>query len=382
MNRSLLLGAFLGLLQSAVPFYGLRLKRLFGTRQVGWALVGAFSILALSHLASGWQPAGVRSDWELTRNLIYAIIPVLLLIGMMHIEDVFRERSRVEGEEKLRRRQLEALLDRRAEQIAEIREEYDTELARRDVERTAITRIEAPCLKAEKLELMAQVAAAAGQQLNRQAAVLKVHTRVLLRKRFDARTTGHHERIAEAVHQTAMLAQALLACGGHLPMRSQPLSLSNVLQQQTPRLRQLSGQGIVLQTLCLPDLPLVLADAGVLELILEELVRNASQAMTGSGSIQISADEMEVDAIHARMQEGAHAGRFVCLTVSDTGPGMDEQVQKHLGEPFFTTKDSIKTPGLGLASVYGLAKELGGWVQVKSRPQQGTSVRVFFPLAS
>ena len=106
MTSSCFAGAFVGLLQVAVPSYGLRLHRLFGSRQVGWALVVAFLGLALLNLAGGMGSTGARREWELARSVVGAVIPVLLLIGLVHVETLFRERARVEREQRLRHCEL------------------------------------------------------------------------------------------------------------------------------------------------------------------------------------------------------------------------------------------------------------------------------------
>ena len=122
----------MGLLQLAVPSYGLRLSRLFGSRRVGWALVVAFLGLALLNLAAGIGSAGVRLECEAARNVVGAVIPILLLVGMAHVETLFRERARRARLQSVRLSEVEQCLDRKTEELAEAREEFRVELSRRE----------------------------------------------------------------------------------------------------------------------------------------------------------------------------------------------------------------------------------------------------------
>ena len=137
MTHSLLASALVGILQLAVPSYGLRLNRLFGSRQVGWALVAAFLGLALLNLAIGIGLAGAQPEWESVRNVVGAVIPVLLLIGLAHVEVLFRSRVRVEQEYRLRHCELDQVLSRRTQELEEAKEEYQRELNRREREQQA-----------------------------------------------------------------------------------------------------------------------------------------------------------------------------------------------------------------------------------------------------
>ncbi len=119
MTLSCFAGALMGLLHVAVPSYGLRLNRQFGTRQVGWALVVAFLGLALLNLVGGIGPVGNPFENGCMRSIVGVVVPILLLIGMAHIETLFREAARFEGIQKQRVSKLEQFLERRTEELAE-----------------------------------------------------------------------------------------------------------------------------------------------------------------------------------------------------------------------------------------------------------------------
>jgi signal transduction histidine kinase len=374
MTYSFFASAFAGLLQLAVPSYGLRLNRLFGSRQVGWALVVAFVGLALLNLASGLGAAGARREWELARNVVGAVIPLLLLIGLAHVETLFRERARVDREQRLRHCELEQFLERRTEELAEAREEFHRELGRRSQEQ----RVFAERAQQERAALGAQVAAGAGQHLNRHVAVIELYAKLLLEKRFGSGTTQHQERLLAAAAEARALGRRLLACGCCQPLRTQLLSLSDIVRRHMPALHRILGEHQLLECTCPTDTPLVWADAQIVRWILEELVRNARDAMADGGRVSITVERLNGNQPHPGQEPGAT--QSACVVVTDTGRGMDCEVQKHLGEPFFTTSPNRRT-GLGLASVSGLIKAHGGWLAVTSALGQGTRVRLCFPSA-
>jgi signal transduction histidine kinase len=372
MNNWLFGNALIGALQLAVPSYGLRLNRLFGSRQVGWALVGAFLGLALLNLATGMGAVPARLDGGQARNVVGAVIPVLLLIGMAHVEALLRQRSGVEREQRLRACELERFLDFRTEELTEAREEFCRELSRRDQEQRAFMEK----AQQERLELGAQVAAWAGRHLNRHLAVIELYAKVLRSKQSEPGTTQYHNRLRAGTAEARALGRRLLAAGCCQPLRTQLVSLGDVVRRHQAALRRLLREPSSLEWTFGVDAPLVWADPQHVGWMLEELVRNAGDAMTDNGRVSITVERVKLDQPHPGKESGT--GEFACVVVTDTGRGMDRTVQRHLGEPFFTTNPSQRA-GLGLASVSGLIKAHGGWLTVSSALSHGTKVRLFFP---
>jgi signal transduction histidine kinase len=372
MTHSFFASVFLAGLQLAVPSYGLRLNRLFGSRQVGWALVVAFLGLALLNLAGGMGSVGSRREWDLVRTVVGAVIPLLLLIGMAHVETLFKERARAEREQTLRHDELAQNLERRTEELAEAKEQFRLELICRDREQRAF----AERAQQERRGLGVQVAAGAGQHLNRHAAVIELYAKILLAKQSEPRATQYCERLVAEAAEARALGRQLLAGGCCQPLRTQLLNLSDLVRKHAPKLRKLLGEHRLLECTCPPDAPMVWADPQRVQWMLQQLVRNARDAMVAVGSVSIAVERVNVHL----PEPDPGVNQFISVVVADTGRGMDREVQKRLGEPFFTTSPSKRT-GLGLASVSGLIKAHGGWLEVTSAPGHGTRVRLLFPSA-
>jgi len=149
-----------------------------------------------------------------------------------------------------------------------------------------------------------------------------------------------------------------------------------VVRKVESLMRDIVGDRIELAAILDPSLGYTLADRGQLRQVLMNLVLNARDAMPTGGELTISTSNVDVD------EDGRSdipAGSYVMLAVADTGCGMDEETRSHIYEPFFTTKESNKRTGLGLATVYGIVKRSGGYIQVDSELFKGTTFRVFLP---
>jgi CheY-like chemotaxis protein len=164
--------------------------------------------------------------------------------------------------------------------------------------------------------------------------------------------------------------------------QQQLLDLNDAIKESASMLRVLIGESIRLKIECAPSLPAIYADAGMIQQVLINLAANARDAMSKGGDLRVASSVVELSETDAGRVPEARPGRFVCLSVSDTGCGIDARTLERIFEPFFTTKEPGKGTGLGLATVYGIAKQHHGWVEVNSEPGKGATFRVLFPAAS
>jgi len=186
---------------------------------------------------------------------------------------------------------------------------------------------------------------------------------------------GNLARIKEAAQRAATLVQGLVAFSRRQVIRRRQIDLNLFLSQTESRLQRIVPPGIELR-LVLPDERLrVFADATSVEQLLMHLVLNACEAMPHGGLVVLEARLMR-DAVEG-ITPGLLPGRSVCLSVSDSGGGIDPEIVEQIFEPFFTTKDTAN--GLGLAVVWGIVKQHGGHVEITSQGGHGTTVRVYLP---
>jgi len=138
----------------------------------------------------------------------------------------------------------------------------------------------------------------------------------------------------------------------------------------------------VVETKYATGLPLMEADTGMIEQVIMNLAVNSRDAMPKGGQLVITTAAVDVDAAQAHTHPDACAGKKVCLSVKDSGCGMDRQTLSRIFEPFFSTKEVGKGTGLGLATVYGIVKQHQGWIEVKSEVGVGTTFLIYLPIAT
>lgn len=178
------------------------------------------------------------------------------------------------------------------------------------------------------------------------------------------------------------LTRQLLGFGRQQLVARHVLNLNDVVSGMERMLRPLLGEDIKLVTRLSADLGGVEADYGQLEQVVMNLALNARDAMRGGGRLTIETLDADLPEGYAYRHIGMDipAGRYVMLTVSDTGHGMTPEVKARLFEPFFTTKPTTQNTGLGLATVYGIVVQSGGYLWVDSEPGKGTTFKICLPL--
>jgi CheY-like chemotaxis protein len=157
------------------------------------------------------------------------------------------------------------------------------------------------------------------------------------------------------------------------------LALNNLLTNLDKMLRRVIGEDIELVNKTSEGLGKVKADPGQIEQVIVNLTVNARDAMPEGGKLVFETADVELDQEYARTHVLVTPGRYVMLSVSDTGKGMTPEVQEHIFEPFFTTKENGKGTGLGLFMVYGIVQKYGGHIIADSEPGVGSTFKIYFP---
>ena len=235
--------------------------------------------------------------------------------------------------------------------------------------------------QAQKMEAIGQLAGGVAHDFNNILAALMMQTSLLQTKEnLDEETRQGLDEIARSAERAANLTRQLLMFSRRQGKQPRHLDLAEVVGGMTKFLRRILGEDIVIESRFSSELPAVYADPGMLEQVLMNLAVNARDAMPGGGKVSLVLETVSLseETLPLRNPE-ARAGRFVCLSVADTGCGIAPEHLPHIFEPFYTTKEAGKGTGLGLATVHGIVKQHDGWIEVESAPGRGTTFRVYLP---
>jgi two-component system cell cycle sensor histidine kinase/response regulator CckA len=190
---------------------------------------------------------------------------------------------------------------------------------------------------------------------------------------------GQVEQIQKASERAAALTRQLLAFSRKQTIQPVPLNLNSAVSGVEKLLRRLIGENITITTHLEPEIGVIKADAGQIEQVILNLAVNGRDAMPDGGKLTLETRHTEIGVGRNGQSETIKPGRYVELSVSDTGIGMDPQTQAHIFEPYFTTKPSGKGTGLGLSTVYGIVQQAGGYVTFSSKLRVGTTFRILLP---
>ncbi len=239
-------------------------------------------------------------------------------------------------------------------------------------------RLEEQFRQAQKMESVGRLAAGVAHDFNNLLTVINGYAAFLTADLGDAPGLRHRAAaIAEAGRRAATLTGQLLAFSRQQVLNPELLDLNRVVANLEPMLRQIVREDIELQISPAAALPSIHADAVQIEMAIMNLVANARDAVAAAGRIEVrtGAARVPLDAAPANLA----AGDYVTLAVEDNGAGMDEATRSRIFEPFFTTKPAGEGTGLGLAAIFGLARQSGGAITVASAPGRGTCMTLFLP---
>ena len=234
--------------------------------------------------------------------------------------------------------------------------------------------------QAQKMEAVGRLAGGVAHDFNNLLMVISGYAEVLLaRLSPDNPLYEKGKAIQQAADRATTLTRQLLAFSRKQLLELKIVDVNAIVQDMERLLRPLIGENVELITSLSPQAVHTRADAGQLEQVLMNLVVNAKDAMPDGGRLTIQTQISPVDGHHRGEQQFIRPGKYIHLSVSDTGMGMDKETQSRIFEPFFTTKEKGKGTGLGLSTVYGIVKQTGGYVMVQSEPGQGTTFHIYLP---
>jgi len=187
------------------------------------------------------------------------------------------------------------------------------------------------------------------------------------------------DQIAKATARAARLIRQLLMFSRKQVMQFHHLDLNIILGNSIQMLERLVGEHVRIEFRPQESLLAIHADSSMMEQISMNLAVNARDAMPNGGRVCITTSMEHIHRAPTPMDPEQRDGEFVCLTFTDTGSGMDTQILSRIFEPFFTTKSVGKGTGLGLSTVFGIVRQHRGWIEVASKPNEGTTFRVYFP---
>ncbi|HBZ56783.1 MAG TPA: hypothetical protein DEO88_15380, partial [Syntrophobacteraceae bacterium] len=248
---------------------------------------------------------------------------------------------------------------------------------------TARKNLEDQLLQSQKMEVVGQLAGGVAHDFNNLLTAIMGYCDLLRKRVGDNQVLLNDlDQVYRAGERAASLTRQLLAFSRKQVMQPKVLDLNLVIVDMEKMLRRLIGEDIDLVTVLDPALGRVLADPGQIEQVIMNLAVNGRDAMPKGGRLTIGTANVDLDSAAIQTYLDLKAGPYVMLAVSDNGSGMDAETASRIFEPFFTTKGEGRGTGLGLSTTYGIVRQSGGHIRVRSEPGSGATFEVFLPRIS
>ena len=258
---------------------------------------------------------------------------------------------------------------------------FFTDLTERQADQMEKEKLEGQLRQAQKMEAVGNLAGGIAHDFNNLLQAILGYSELMLEGGELSADCGRDlKKIQQSAERAADLTRQLLAFSRRQLISPQDLNLNQIIAEILSMLERLIGEGIELQSIVGHNLGTVCVDRGQLEQVFMNLCLNARDAMDGMGTLTIETENVVLDSKYCQDHAWAQPGRFVLLSITDNGQGMDQETLEQIFEPFFTTKEAGKGTGLGLSTVYGIVKQNSGLVHVYSEVGRGTTFKIYFPL--
>jgi PAS domain S-box-containing protein len=240
--------------------------------------------------------------------------------------------------------------------------------------------LESQLRQAQKLESVGRLAGSVAHDFNNLLTIINGYGRLLLEALQPSdRLYSYAEEVCKAGDHAVGLTRQLLAFGRKQILEPRLLDINTAVNDTGRMLRRLIGEDVELTTTLGSNAAMVMVDPDQLHQVIMNLAVNARDAMPDGGKLSIATENADLDESSLPTHPEAAPGKYVVLTVADSGSGMDEQTLQSAFEPFFTTKEHGKGTGLGLSTVYGIVRQSGGWIEVRSEVGKGSTFKVYIP---
>ncbi|MGB0579557.1 MAG: ATP-binding protein, partial [Limisphaerales bacterium] len=236
--------------------------------------------------------------------------------------------------------------------------------------------------ESQKMEAVGQLAAGVAHDFNNLLTIIRGNCDILRDVgKDDEELTEISGELSDATNRATDLTRQLLAFSRKQVMQPRISDLNTILSSSLKMVKRLLGEGVTVHSSFAGEELPVFADPGMLDQVLVNFVVNARDAMAGKGTLTIRSGIVEISQEDLKKHVVGRDGAHVYFSVEDTGDGIDPETLKRIFEPFFTTKEVGKGTGLGLATVYGIARQHRGWIDVDSKVGQGSTFSVYLPMA-
>jgi PAS domain S-box-containing protein len=241
-------------------------------------------------------------------------------------------------------------------------------------------RLEEQLFQSQKMEAVGRLAGGIAHDFNNLLTAIIGYSDIITRDReVKQKHRSYIEEIKKSAERAATLTQQLLAFSRKQILQPKVLNLNILLKNTRNMLQRMIGEDVSFELSLSPDVGMIKADPGKIEQVVINLSVNSRDAMPNGGKLLVETRNAVLDEEFCKNHKGSKPGEYVLLSVHDTGRGIDDETMKHIFEPFFTTKEIGKGTGLGLATVYGIVRQSGGYIDIHSAIDEGTTVDIYLP---